>query len=287
MQVELGNQLVSCFSEHPESEPRLDVTPREALAMCFDLDPTQYFQCNFDQSAAVQQANALATGDDQCAATTKAADFLAQAQLDANGKSLQMALALMDHGNAAMIAVTDPASPNHVQPVWSTKNFTIGSGHAVLAVGYVTADELQQPSEQTRGILGNGYFDKLAAMVEPAFKSKLDAGMPTDATQLRDLRANSLLGQRMISEGGMILFRNSWSTQVGYQGHQGMSFDYFLKAGMLTEGRIDKHIPGITWSANACPAGTPGYGGTWLQTKALDSLKSYYRPQVVPPTCTP
>ena len=211
---------------------------------------------------------------------------MSNAQYQANAKSLQLALALLDRGDATLLGLTVPGDGQNAAPVWSTKrDVPAGGGHAVVAVGFVTADELGELREQSRGILANGLFDKLAATVEPGYAERLAAGLPTDPTALRDLRVGSLLGQRLAEEGGLVVFRNSWGASVGVDGHQAMTFDFYIRNGMLLQGRTQPRLGGVAWEGRACPATNLPYGGEWLRATGLARLQAHYRAKLVPAEC--
>ncbi|MBX3230042.1 MAG: hypothetical protein KIT84_25590 [Labilithrix sp.] len=284
-EVELDGKHASCFSANPEAATnKLQVTPREALVMCFDFDPNRYFTCNFDAAAAGEAADAAATGDDECSLTSSAIEHMVDAQLAAHKKSLQLALGLMDKGDAAFLALAVPAAPNNREPVWmTTVEMGAGGGHAVVGVGYVTAEEIDSVAEQSRGILVNGAFDRLAKSLDPDY-----GPVPSDPAAQRDLRRSSLLGRIVRAEGGIVLFRNSWGSAVGVDGDgtQAMTFNFFLRQGMLVQGRTQPRLGGVAWNGSACPAATNlTYGGTWLETESRAPLQKYYREKFLPPQC--
>ena len=290
-QVEFGDAIYDCFATDPSTKKRLAVTPVEALKMCFDLEPAQYFTCPFDAAAAGAEAEAAATETDPCAAAKHAAAVMASKQYAANKQGLEIALGLLEAGDAVMLGVTAPASPRNVFPVWSTKTLELGGGHAVIAVGYASWDDLNDVAQQKKGILANGMFDKLDAMVEAGHMEKI-AAAPDDAAKMQ-IRVQSALGQRMKDEGGLILFRNSWGAKVGdisigVDGHQAMTFDWFMKTGMLIESRKEKRLGDlVAWNAdNSCPAPVAfSLTGAWGKQPALDGLTSYWTAQATAGVC--
>lgn len=298
-EIEFEGKLYSCFAEGgPESVPpskRLAVTPREFVKMCFDLDPKWYFSCEFNLGATAQQLEAELKIEDECESVSQVIDRLAVSMLERNRASLKLTLALLDQGDAVFMALNVPAPPANLLAVWSTRRFQQGGGHAVLAVGYVTYDELADPAEQNRGFLKDGIFDKLAAAVEPAYAEKLQQGLPSDPVALRDVRVSSVLGERLKTEGGLVLFRNSWGTSiqghpVGVDGHQAMTFDFFLKNGMMILGRTQKRLPGVAWQPEAGPVYCPStialpHGGAWLNGDLVDGIRTHLRSQFLPDEC--
>lgn len=301
-EIEFEGNIYSCYSAEGSAATRpervLRVTPRELLSMCFDFQPASYFTCSFDL-AKVGQAIEASVGniEDECARASEVATRLTAPWLEANRKSLSVALSLIDSGDAALIAVNAPASPNNALPVWSTKSYQSGSGHAVLAVGYLTYEELASASEQSRGLLATGMFDRLAATVDPDFEARLRAGLPESQVERRDLRVRSRLGERMKTEGGIVLFRNSWGARVddvaiGVEGHQAMTFDFFLREGLLVQGRKSPRAAGVDWrdaEENACPRNVAfTKGGEWLTNAARAAeLTAHIRKLSIPATCNP
>jgi hypothetical protein len=297
-EVELDRTLAACFTSRDDvpADRRLKLTPREFLKVCFDLDPKAYFTCGFDPEAAAEKAAESLKSTDDCGKAAEVAAAITGPWLEARRKALTLTLALLDHGDATMLGVTAPASPNNIQAVWSTKNLVLGAGHAVLATGYVTFPELESAVEQSKGLLASGIFDKLAAMVDPEFAAKLAAGLPADPALRSQARVASRLGQRMKTEGGLIVFRNSWGKKlgdvpIGVEGNQAMTFDYFLKTGMLVQGRSAPKIPGVAWNVGAGPDFCPAtvdvpQGGGWLASPdRLKELAAHVHALVVPPTC--
>lgn len=299
-EIEFDGKIYECFSADgpgaTPSEKQLKVSPRELLAMCFDLDPTAYFTCGFDLQKAGADAEANAKSTDDCAKAAEVADAVAGPWLEAYAKGLKLTLALLDQGEAVMMGVTAPASPQNILAVWSTKSLKLGGGHAVLAIGYLTYEELQNADEGSRGILANGLFDKLAALVDPDFDAKLKTAWPSDPAARRDLRVQSKLGQRMQTEGGIIVFRNSWGASlqgypIGVDGNQAMTFDYYLKAGMLVHGRSQPRLGGVAWQPGAGPAVCPATvnvpeAASWIGSPdRLEQIKAHVRSLVVPSSC--
>lgn len=292
-QVELDGKIYDCFATNPSTKPRLSVTPKEALKMCFDFEPAQYFTCEFDAQAELTKLDRnpdLVPSGDQCTDLKKAADLMAQAQYDKYRHSLQLALGLLEAGDAVMLGVAAPQAM--IQPIWSTK-LEPGGGHAVVAVGYVSYDDLGKVAEQSKGLLGNGMFDKLLGIVDPTHQAKIDAAT-TDAEKM-EIRLNSPLGLRMKDEGGIILFRNSWGkkapgsdTPIGIDGHQAMTFDYFVRSGMIVMSRKEKRLSSfVSWASDgSCPAETSlALAGSWAKRPTNPNVTKMWRAQMVPAEC--
>lgn len=304
-EFEYLGKIYQCFAANgPDSvaeAKRIRVSPREYLEMCFDLDPTSYFTCAFDAARAEQEAEAAVTATDACGRIKQAADHVAKAMLEANQRALKLAIATIDKGQATSLGVLAPAAPTNLAGVWSAKNLKVGAGHAVLAIGYLTYDELASGEEQERGLLKAGLFDKVAASVEPEYGARVQAGLPTDRDQLRDVRIATKLGLRMKDEGGIILFRNSWGQsvsideqgqqlEIGVKGHQAMTFEFFLKAGLLSQGRQNPRVLGVGWAPTSGPAFCPSVVNTtqsaWLNGDHLEKMRTHIRSLAVPATCT-
>lgn len=292
-QVELDGKIYDCFAADPSTRPRLDVTPKEAMTMCFDVDPSQYFTCGFDADAELQRISndpSLEPSGDQCTDLKKAADLMAAAQYEKYRHSLEIMLGLLEAGDAVMIGVHAPTAM--AQPVW-TSRLDMGSGHAVVVVGYLSYEDLGKLSEQTKGLLGNGMFDKLIGVIDPGHLQKI-AAAPDDATKMQ-IRLSSGLGLRMKEEGGLLLFRNSWGTKapgsdtpIGVDGHQAMTFDYFARSGMTMLSRREKRLDAlVSWSPDgACPAATSlRLAGAWAQRPANETIQKDWHKLLVPPEC--
>ena len=157
---------------------------------------------------------------------------------------LSTVLRSLDAQQAVFIGVDTPFQlENKAAPLWHTSSF-IGSGHAVTAVGYVTAAQLADPNEQAVGLLeAPSVFDAFADEAEPGYSARVEEALLSgDPGVLAAVRTESELGQRISSGGGMILFRNSWGSQlgetrIGVDGFQSMTFAYFLARLMIVEAR--------------------------------------------------
>jgi hypothetical protein len=290
-QVEFQGQIYDCFAADPSTRPRLAVTPKEALKMCFDMDPSQYFSCSFDAQKKLQELDSsMASSGDRCTDLKAAADVVAKGQYETYRHSLQVMLSLLEAGDAVMIGVKAPTAM--IQPVWTSK-LELGSGHAVVVVGYLSYEDLGKLSEQSRGILGNGMFDKLIGIVDPTYGAKIAAA--TDDAAKMQVRLSSGLGLRMKEEGGLLLFRNSWGTKapgsdvpIGVDGHQAMTFDYFVRSGMVMLGRQEKRLGGlVTWAPdNACPTQAAlNLAGAWAESPTNANVQKDWRALLVPADC--
>jgi outer membrane murein-binding lipoprotein Lpp len=290
-QVELQGQFYDCFAADPGAKPRLGVTPKEALKMCFDIDPSKYFSCSFDAEKKLQELDSsMASSGDRCTDLKTAADLVAKGQYETYRHSLQVMLGLLEAGDAVMIGVKAPTAM--IQPVWTSK-LELGSGHAVVVVGYVSYEDLGKLSEQSRGILGNGMFDKLIGIVDPSYAAKIAAA--TDDAAKMQVRLNSGLGLRMKEEGGLLLFRNSWGTKapgsdtpIGVDGHQAMTFDYFVRSGMVMLGRQEKRLGSmVSWAPdNACPTQVSlNLAGAWAEQPTNANVQKDWRGILVPADC--
>lgn len=290
-QVEYQKRIYDCFAANPASKPRLAVTPREALAMCFDLAPADYFTCDFDEQAELQEIDrTLASSGDRCTDLRNASELVARAQYEKFRHSLEVALGLLEAGDAVMLGVQAPTAA--INPVWTTR-MEPGAGHAVVAVGYLSYDDLGKVAEQRKGILGNGMFDQLLAILDAGHLAKI-AAAPTDEAKMA-VRLASPLGLRIKEEGGLILFRNSWGTKlgdtpIGVAGHQAMTFDYFVRSGMIVLGRTEKRLGGfVSWApGGACPTEAAlGYAGSWAKQPTNAGVQKLWRERLVPADCGP
>lgn len=262
-ELEFGGTLVPCFAENPT--PKLDVTPREFAAKCLGLDASTYFTCEKDLGELGQEAEAATPGDGSCTHITAVAERMAKEMVRRNAQRLVLTLRLLDQGQAVVVGVKAPTD-FRAASVWFGRGLTWGGGHAVLALGYVTAEELQRPEEQSKGMLGSGIFDRLAAALEPEYAAKLSAGLPPSPEALRDLRSASILGRATRAEGGLVLFRNSWGTQfegtpIGVDGFQSMTFDFFLKSTSLVQSRKNPRVLTTDACTTALPTADPWLAG--------------------------
>jgi len=256
-EVEYGNGIYSCFSkEGAEASPpnkRFTMTPREFAHACLNITPAAYFTCAHDLDGDFESQ----PGADDCAKAQSSLAMLPGLYAQRSTSWLNLTMSLLDRNQAVMVGVKAP-SENQQLGVWSER-FPPGAGHAVLALGYTTYEELTKPEEQSRGMLGQGIFDKLAGSIEPEYLAK---ALPTDPAARRDARVASRLGRVMRAEGGMLLFKNSWGTKVGdvaigVDGYQSMTFAYFMKALMLVQSRTTPVVRNVAWQDGGpdyCPS---------------------------------
>ncbi|MEM6289779.1 MAG: C1 family peptidase [Myxococcota bacterium] len=229
--------LLPCFSDRA-SEVTFDVTPREFLGACFDHDPADYYACQTDLPEFVER-------EDDCSSLLGYVDGW-QTTLNARLSKLATVLHSLDHQEAVFVGVDTPyLLENKSSPLWHSQSY-LGAGHAVTAVGYITADKLGDPDEQSVGLLeGPSMFDAFADQMEPDYGWMIQTARASgDAEWVAEVRTESALGQRVVAEGGMILFRNSWGSElgdieIGVDGFQAMTFRYFLARLMLIEARGD------------------------------------------------
>lgn len=86
-------------------------------------------------------------------------------------------------------------------------------------------------------------FDAFAERMEPSYAQRIEKALASeDPEQISSVRAESMFGARVLAEGGMVLFRNSWGSElgeveIGVDGFQSMTFTYFLSRLMLVEAR--------------------------------------------------
>jgi hypothetical protein len=251
-----------CFSKdgaaaEPENR-RLALTPREFAHYCLGITASPYFMCqpSLGESAARLGAGDLEPDPNDCAGTRGTLEKVARDHAEQKDRVLALTMGLVDRGQAVMLAVASPAQAM-ASAVWPDA-LPVGGGHAVLALGYVTAEELANPNEQDRGLLA-ATFDRIASKIEPAYEQQL-AAFPTDKTRKRDLRVQSRLGKLAAAEGGLLFFRNSWGekvgdVEIGAGGYQSMTFAYFAKSLVLVQSRRNDTIENVTWSGKEgeCP----------------------------------
>ena len=228
-------RLVPCFAES-RGDQTFDVTPREYLEACFDHEPSDFYSCNAEFPSSEEQ-------EDDCATLVANVDAWEGALFD-RLDTLATVLRSLDEHEAVFVGVDTPLQlPNKTAALWTTRTY-LGSGHAVTAVGYITAEDLADPEEQRTGMLASpSMFDAFAASVEPEYVIRLEEAVANgDTQQLVELRTGSAFGQQVLDEGGMLLFRNSWGTQlddteIGVEGFQSMTFAYFLSRLVLVQSR--------------------------------------------------
>jgi hypothetical protein len=293
-ELEFEGKLYRCFDENPDALPadkKLRVTPRELAHKCLRIEPKKYFACDFDRNQELATAMEATQGD-ECAKMRAGIDHLSKAMATRGVEWLDLTMRLLDRGQAVMMGVFSPANQGP-QAVWRARGLEPGGGHAVTALGYVTYAELQKPEEQTRGMLGEGIFDRLAGAVEPEYQAKLDAhALPTDPAALRDARLATKLGMLLKDEGGLILFRNSWGRKVGdmaigIDGFQSMTFDFFIRSLMLVQSRENDRVPGVQWQSagpSYCPTIARFSNDPWLAQDHAARLKAAFAAEV-PPQC--
>lgn len=80
-------------------------------------------------------------------------------------------------------------------------------------------------------------------------------------------------------------------SEIGLEGNQAMTFDYFLKTGMVVQGRSQPRVGGVAWQPGAGPTYCPSavnvaQGGEWLESAARgEQMKSHVRKLVLPASC--
>lgn len=298
-EVELDGKIYACFAKGGAAsvppEKRLALTPREVVHKCLDFDPKQYFSCALDLDALAKDAEARAGDGDECAKARAVADGVGAEMAKRGAAWLELTMRLLDRGQSVEVGVKAPKNWGTLS-VWFGKGLAWGGGHAVLAVGYLTYEELGRVEEQSRGMLASGLFDELAGAVEPEFEAKrASGGLPTDPAQLRDARLATKLGKLMKDEGGLLLFRNSWGEKagdvtIGVRGYQSMTFDFFLKSLMLVESRTNRYAAGVAWPAEGEPAACPAVAAPsdpWLAADHGASVGAFLRGVIVPTACQP
>lgn len=296
VELEFDGKLYDCFAKDPASVPadkKLRVTPRELAHKCLGVEPKQYVTCQAPGLLEEVEAGAANAEGDDCAKLARGIDHVAKAYATRGVEWLELTMRLLDRGQAVTFGVDSPAGQGP-QAVWRARGFEPGGGHAVLALGYVTYEELQKPDEQHRGMLGAGIFDRLAGAMEPEYQAKVDAGLPSDPAALRDARVASKVGQLLKEEGGLVLFRNSWGKSVGdiaigIDGYQSMTFDFFLRAAMLVQARSNEAVAGVAWQRDAgpayCPTITTTRSDAWLAQDHAARLRPYFAAKFAVPQC--
>ncbi len=299
--VEYGGKIAACFSADgaasAAADRRLALTPREFAQFCLGITPKPYFTCqapSIEQTANAVEAEAPAPAPGDCAGTRALVDKIGAADADAKDRFLALTMSLLDRGQAVVVGVSSPAQAGHAA-LWPDV-LPLGAGHAVLALGYLTAEELADVREHGRGMLGNGTFDRIASKIEPEYAAKLAAGLPNDPTALYDLRLASKLGKFTASEGGLLFFRNSWGeklgdVEIGANGYQSMTFTYFAKSFMLMQSRTNPAIANVAWSTEqgACPTaiGVAGQDAWFSRPTKGRAVADALWSQAKPATCAP
>lgn len=274
-EIEAFGKIAACFSEQGAAAEREDrriaMTPREFAHYCLGVTPEPYFTCAPSLADAEKSVSATTPEPDatDCTATRAFFDKVATADVEAKDKLLALTTQLLDRNQAVVVGVSAPAQGGQFA-LWPTK-LAPGSGHAVLALGYVTAEELADPAQQGKGLLAS-LFDTLETKLEPDYAQKRAAIASNDAAALRDLRVASKLGQYGTSEGGLVFFRNSWGAKVGdveigAGGYQTMTYAYFARSLLLVSSRKVNAVAGVTWSdaSGVCPSQIDVRGdGAWF-----------------------
>ncbi len=227
--------ILPCFTE---GEPELvfDVTPKEFLDACFDHEPADFYACQGVPPELVER-------EDDCSTIVGFVDGW-ETTLQERMDDLATVLRSLGSQQAVVVGVDTPLLlENKASALWHTSTYR-GSGHAVTAVGYVTAEEVSDPDEQFVGLLRTpSMFDAFAERMEPSYAERIGKALASeDPEWVASVRAESMFGARVLAEGGMILFRNSWGAElgeveIGVEGFQSMTFTYFLSRLMLVEAR--------------------------------------------------
>lgn len=293
-EIETSTEIYSCFDQAPENLPaskKLTLTPREFAHYCLDIVPSDYFSCELDLQAIGAEVPQV---DDECAMARALAAHVGDVFAERGAAWLKLITSLVDKGQAVMAGVRTPPKGGE-KALWSNLE-GFGGGHAVVIVGYLTYDELLDPTEQTRGLLADGTFDDLAGSLEPEYAAKVTGkALPTTPEALRDARAATKLGAAMQQEGGILLFRNSWGAKVGdfeigVRGYQAMTFDFFMKAAMLIESRAHEKVTGVAWVKDSptmyCPTSiAPPTRHAWLESDRKPAVRAFFEKVVTPPAC--
>lgn len=261
-----GNpKVVTCFSSQPE-KTQLKVTPKEFLNLCFDFKPEQYFGCKIDFENSAETAAQGRQLHELCKDVPKFASEMAQASFARRQELLNLTIRLVQQKQAVFVALK---SPEQGQPlsVWYNK-LKGGAGHAVVVVGYLTADELLDKTQHQIGLLKDGTFDALSKSLDEALMamgnikeaSYTITSADSDETKYNK-RLSSNLAKVILREHGILFFRNSWgakldSLSIGAGGYQSMTFDYFLQNSSLIQSRQRTSMTDIQWSPGplTCPA---------------------------------
>lgn len=231
------------------------VSPADFRRLCFDFDPTNYFSCNAQQQ--VESVLEFLVGNDAdplatlCKDPDVAAELLAECAESYRRSLLATVLLLSEAGQSTFIGLSSPSAGNML-PLWY-KKLPPGGGHAVAVVGHLTADELLDPSQHDRGLLGEGVFDALAHALDEALPDGVGgedfAGVKPGASreEMMQARLASRLGHKVVEEGGILFFRNSWGSEsqgfpIGVHGYQAVTFDYVIQNLSLVLGRKHKDI---------------------------------------------
>lgn len=258
-------KVVPCFSDRAE-DTMLTVTPKEYLNMCFDFKPEQYFGCKIDFE---NSADKVAQGrqiQEICKDIPKFASEITQSTFARRQSLLNLTVRLLQQKQAVFIGVKSPAQGQTLS-VWYNK-LAPGAGHAVVAVGYLTADELKEKTHHAIGLLKDGTFDALSKSLDATLiamgniKEVSYTILPEDnAEAIYNKRLSSNLAKVILREGGVLFFRNSWGAKldtldIGAGGYQSMTFDYFLQNSSLVLSKQKKSMTDIQWSPGpiVCPA---------------------------------
>ncbi len=284
-------RTVPCFSQSAET-PQLRVTPKEFLQLCFDHQPEEYFTCTSGPNFAASTIRIPGgpSGLRQfCENPATYARQVARAFLERARLSLAILIDELKHGRTVEIGLASPdgGSASH-RALWSS-NDESNAGHAVIAEGYISRDELRDLAEQKRGMLASGMFDRLAHTFDQNLfqegKISVDEvfqipGNQATPEELRSLRLSSRFGKMVLEEGGIILFRNSWGPiSIGSNGYQALTYKYLEANSFLILGRrlpinSDDPLALPTYPRDAapgCPQTVLPVKGDWFQTQQDES----------------
>ena len=217
------NEEVPCFSITNE-RAKISLSAVEYAAHCLEYRSSDWIVTNHFNALAAQISRPT------CLDAHSFSQILTQS-LEERRKSLVDLLARLVIKRAGMIAFSVPVTHEGKKSVlWDAEKRDVHAGHAVVALGFLTSDDLNNPAAQTEGFLGSGLFDQMASKYDTSY------ALPEkewDQKKLSQHRRESAFGQRVVAEQGIIIFRNSWGDVPGLNGYQAMTFDYYLAHLML------------------------------------------------------
>ena len=221
----ISSQITSpCYST-TTAKSGISLTPAEFASHCLEFKVSDWDVTNeFDATAKRMRSNACNNEAEL--------DQVVEATLNARKEALRLLLSRLENKNAAMLAMSVPLTiEGKKSSLWDAETNEVHAGHAVVALGYLTAQDLRLPANQKVGALGSGLFDQLSAQYDKSYQTPPSSLSEVD---LRDYRISSAFGRKVLAEQGIFFVRNSWGDIPGLGGYQAITFDFMMAHMMLT-----------------------------------------------------
>lgn len=209
----ISGKEVSCFSV-PGSTPTesLKLSPSEFAHHCLE-----YRASDFEPKGFISQINKnRCTEVDGVKSLTR--DFFSF-----NKKEAQLIASRLDRGYASVVGFPVPEQKSDKVGVLWSADMDVEAGHAVVALGYLSADDF---TNERRHVDPRNYWQIFDQMANAHDKSYHPPSASLSTSDQMKVRSGSRLGSKIVNEGGAFLIRNSWGERVGSEGYQFVTANY-------------------------------------------------------------